>query len=374
MRRHSSFAYCLLAVLASLFLLAARSAQAQNGQRLLITQNVDESKLVTLAGNTRPEAKAKNDRGMVPATLTMDHMLLQLKRSPEQEQALVRLIDELHDSSSPNFHHWLTAKEFGTRFGVAKQDREAIKNLATVIRPQGQCGLPQRHAHRLLRNCRSGTGEPSTPKSTNLNVKGAEAFRQHERSEDSRGAGARGGRRRVVARLQAAPDVQAANQLYFYRLRSHILRCGSRRSRDHLQLESSFTAGISGQGQTVVVVEDTNVFTTADWTTFRSCLVFHHLPERLSRRSTLLLLVAPIIAATRVRMATTRKRSWMPNMPVPPHPSATIVLASCSDTTTFGGLIALQNLLNESSTPPAIVSMSYGECEALNGATLECIL
>ena len=36
---------------------------------------------------------------------------------------------------------------------------------------------------------------------------------------------------------------------------------------------------------------------------------------------------------------------------------------------TFGGLIALQNLLNESSTPPAIVSISYGECEAENGAS-----
>ena len=34
----------------------------------------------------------------------------------------------------------------------------------------------------------------------------------------------------------------------------------------------------------------------------------------------------------------------------------------------FGGLIALQNLLNESATPPAIVSISYGECEAKNGA------
>ena len=44
------------------------------------------------------------------------------------------------------------------------------------------------------------------------------------------------------------------------------------------------------------------------------------------------------------------------------------MLASCTDTSTFGGLIALQNLLNESATPPSIVSISYGECEAENGA------
>ena len=48
-------------------------------------------------------------------------------------------------------------------------------------------------------------------------------------------------------------------------------------------------------------------------------------------------------------------------------PSAAIELASCADTSTFGGLIALQNLLNTSSAPPAVMSMSYGECEGMTG-------
>ncbi len=41
--------------------------------------------------------------------------------------------------------------------------------------------------------------------------------------------------------------------------------------------------------------------------------------------------------------------------------------ACASTRTTFGGLIALQNLVN-GSAPPPIVSISYGECEAENGA------
>jgi subtilase family serine protease len=49
-------------------------------------------------------------------------------------------------------------------------------------------------------------------------------------------------------------------------------------------------------------------------------------------------------------------------------PGATIELVSCADTTTFRGLIGLVNLLNDTSAPPSIVSMSYGECEAWNGA------
>jgi hypothetical protein len=129
MRRALSLAYGLLAVLAclSLLLLVAASARAQSGQHVLITQNVDESKLFTLAGNTRAEAQAKNDRGPVADSTAIEHMLLQLKRSPEQERELQQLIDELTDKSSPNFHRWLTAGEFGERFGVAQQDRDAIK-------------------------------------------------------------------------------------------------------------------------------------------------------------------------------------------------------------------------------------------------------
>jgi hypothetical protein len=45
---------------------------------------------------------------------------------------------------------------------------------------------------------------------------------------------------------------------------------------------------------------------------------------------------------------------------------AAIVVATCGNTlSTFGGLIALQNLVN-SAHPPSIVTISYGECEAAN--------
>src|SRR4029079_8528098 len=50
-------------------------------------------------------------------------------------------------------------------------------------------------------------------------------------------------------------------------------------------------------------------------------------------------------------------------------PDAAIVLASCANQgTTFGGLIAVENLIN-SPTPPQIISVSYGLCEASNGNT-----
>ena len=62
--------------------------------RALITKEVDETRLVTLKGNTRPEANAMNDRGAVADDFRMEHMLLQLQRSPEQEQALEDLLGD----------------------------------------------------------------------------------------------------------------------------------------------------------------------------------------------------------------------------------------------------------------------------------------
>jgi subtilase family serine protease len=49
-------------------------------------------------------------------------------------------------------------------------------------------------------------------------------------------------------------------------------------------------------------------------------------------------------------------------------PSAAIVVASCdNEGPTFGGLTAIQNLVN-GTNPPAIISLSYGECEVYMGA------
>ena len=55
-------------------------------------------------------------------------MLLVLKRSPEQESALEKLLAEQQDQSSPNYHKWLTPAEFGSEFGPGDQDIQTIKS------------------------------------------------------------------------------------------------------------------------------------------------------------------------------------------------------------------------------------------------------
>src|SRR5215470_16957912 len=84
--------------------------------------------------NVRPEARPENDRGRVADSLPIEHMLLQLKRSPKREAALQRFIGELQAKDSPNFHRWLTAQEFGERYGVAAADLDAV---TAWLRSQG---------------------------------------------------------------------------------------------------------------------------------------------------------------------------------------------------------------------------------------------
>src|SRR5579862_1707093 len=98
-RRFSPLALFLLSVLGFLstfYFISPSRAQSGSRARVLITQNIDEGQLATLDGNTRPEAASGNDLGPVANDLRMEHMLLQLRRPPEQEQALQQFINDLH--------------------------------------------------------------------------------------------------------------------------------------------------------------------------------------------------------------------------------------------------------------------------------------
>ena len=108
----------LAAISALILLTCGRPALSAGSRTPLITAAIDKNALITLTGNTRPEATAANDRGAVADDLPMEHLWLQLRRAPELEQALGKYLDELADPKSPNYHHWLTAKEFGERYGL----------------------------------------------------------------------------------------------------------------------------------------------------------------------------------------------------------------------------------------------------------------
>ena len=125
MRAPRLLALCTLLSVIGLPLLA----QVQGGYvQPRIVEPVNERQLTTLRETRTPLARPQYDRGTAPADLRMDRMLLVLKRSPEQETALLKLLDDQQDKGSPNYHKWITPEQFGQTFGPADADIQAISS------------------------------------------------------------------------------------------------------------------------------------------------------------------------------------------------------------------------------------------------------
>jgi len=126
-------------------------------------------------------------------------------------------------------------------------------------------------------------------------------------------------------------------------------------------LDPLFAEGITGVGQTVVVIEDTLIKSTADVASFRAAF---GLPAGTFNQ---VMPAGSTTCANPGENADEGEAALDAEWAGAAAPGAAIELAACADTTVFGGLIALQNLIN-GATPPSIVSISYGECESQNGA------
>lgn len=105
---------------------AAASGQTQVLPIPRVLNAVDAAQTVPLKGSVLPLAQARFDRGAVPDATPTGHMMIVLKRSDEQEQALKQLLTEQQDPKSSNYHKWLTPEGFGAQFGVSDSDVQAV--------------------------------------------------------------------------------------------------------------------------------------------------------------------------------------------------------------------------------------------------------
>ena len=113
---------CALALL-----LAGQAAWAQQANvPARIVEAVDDTQTVTLQGNVHPLLRVRFDQGPVSDATPATRMLLLLQRSPQQEAALRQLLDQQQDKTSSNYHAWLTPAQFGTQFGPADADIQAV--------------------------------------------------------------------------------------------------------------------------------------------------------------------------------------------------------------------------------------------------------
>jgi hypothetical protein len=92
-----------------------------------ITVAIESSGLVKLSGAVHPNALIQNDAGPVEPTQRLGYISLLLKKTAAQQSALERLLEEQLDSSSANYHRWLTPEEYADRFGASPND------VATIV-------------------------------------------------------------------------------------------------------------------------------------------------------------------------------------------------------------------------------------------------
>jgi subtilase family serine protease len=361
--------YTLFLPIVTLFVGSIALVSQTTGRRApaMIHDRVDENRLVTLPGNTRPEANAENDLGAVEDSLSMDHMMLQLKRSPAQEQAAAQFVADLHNPKSPNFHKWLTASEFGKNYGVAESDIQTITGWleshgftvnsvypnGMVMDFSGSAGQVRRAFHTSIHHLDVGgvrhianTSDPQIPEALAPVVAGVVSmhdFKPHAMKRAKFNFSSQG---------YAYQAVVPADLATIY------------------DLNPLFAKGITGAGQTIAVIEDTNLYSSADWDTFRATF-------GLSQYTGGSLTTVQPTATSGIGNCANPgivggddseailDAEWASAA----APSAAIVVAACADTrVTFGGFIAMQNLVN-GATPPSIISISYGNCEAENGAS-----
>jgi subtilase family serine protease len=359
-RRYAIFSTAILLVIGTS---AALLSQTSGRRPALIHQAVDETKLVSLAGNTRPEATAENDLGAVSDNLSLDHMMLQLKRSAQQEQAVVQFIAELHDPHSPNFHKWLTASEFGQRYGLAQSDLQTVSSWleahgfvvnsvypnGTLIDFSGTAGQVRGAFHTSIHHLNvagvqhiANFGDPQIPEALAPAVAG------------------------VVSMHDFLPHKMVEPQYTFTENRQTTQALVPADLATIYDFNPLFAKNITGTGQTIAVIEDTDVYSRADWVTFRSTFGLSQytggsLVSEHPASSGVNNCAPPGVNGDDNEAALDAE--WASAA----APSATIVVAACADTVTFGEIIAMQNLVN-SSSPPPIISLSYGVCETQNGA------
>jgi subtilase family serine protease len=328
---------------------------------------LDDTKLVTLEGNVRPEATAQNDRGMVEDNLTLDHLFLTLKRSPEAQAAAEKFLEDQQDPQSPEYHKWLSASEFGERFGTSDQD------LAIVTRWLRSHGFVVNHVHpnRMLIDFSGTSGAVRNTFHTEIHHLQAHGEAHIANIADPR----------IPAAL--APVVAGVTSLHDFKphalsaARTNYTFTTGTKTKEAVvpgdlatiyNFNPAFAAGYTGLGQTIVLIEDSDVYSVNDFTTFRSTFGLN-----TQFPSGSLIQVHPSGGTSNCFDPGATADDGEAEIDVEwasaAAPNATIELASCAGTRTiFGGFIALYYLLVTPKSP-SIVSISYGQSEALNGAS-----
>jgi subtilase family serine protease len=221
---------------------------------------------IGLQGNVHALAKPENDLGRADGNRLMQGVTLAFRPSPEQQKDLDNFLAELGDPASPNYHKYLTPKQFGQRFGMSTND---LNKVSAWLQSEGFTSIKVANG----RNQVSFDGTVAQVEST-FNVE------MHHYLVDGVIHLANAGEPSIPAALAGAvvnvgglhtfapkPRVKAAPRFTSYISGDHLLTPADFAT--IYGLNSFYSAGFDGTGQKIAVVGQSQVSQT-DINNFRS--------------------------------------------------------------------------------------------------------
>jgi hypothetical protein len=357
----------------------------------LITDAIDNSKLVTLNGSKLPVASAKYDAGALVSSKQLKHMTLMLKRSPDMQARYESYLTQLTTPKSPYFHKWLKAKELGDKFGPSKQDIAKVTQWLTsqglsvgsisksgmMVHFSGNVAAVQSAFHTQLHNYTvngekhfANASAQQIPAALSPVVAGVASLNNFFPKPQVKMVG-------TVKKNSAGHFVRVANapgftnppgdldpQTQFDVVPADFNTIYNVNALWAGTAIAGSTTPIRGAGVTIAVLERSDIL-PADVATFRTAFL-------------------PVDAAGVVNFASVDNGggSCLDPGETPDEgeaaldaewagaaaPDANITFAACADSDTdFGPFIAVENLLDSENPAPQIMSLSYGGCEIQQG-------
>ena len=358
------------ALLVSFCLVHAASAQITLSKpKARLVQQIDEAQTVTLVGNIHPSIAAATTSEAVDPAMPMERMILHLKTAASQDAQLQELIAQQNDPKSPLFHKYLTPQDYGTYFGVAADDVAVVTSWLTSHGftidqvPAGNrsivfSGTASQVASAFKTEIRSyniagqrhigNASDPQIPAALAEVVGGIVQLHNFQA-------------RHSTTKLTPLPAAKLANPEYDMST-GHALSPADFAT--IYDVNSLYSAGITGAGQSIAIVSRSDVALT-DVENFRSTF---GLPAKDPQ--TLVVDIDPGVRYDGNGIEATLDVEWAGA--IAPQATIKLVAGNCTFNAAGGvtsdGVVAAEMFAVNQNVAP-IISVSYGLCEAEIGTS-----
>jgi hypothetical protein len=365
------------------------------------TALVDENVRTTLRGNLHRSARAEFDLGRVEDDMPLEHIIMVLRRSSEQETALVNHIDRMHNRRSADYHQWLTPQEFGGCYGPADLDIarvmawlqshgfkiDTVPAGKTIIIFSGTAGQVreafQTEIHYL--NVRgeqhiSNMSEPTVPKALAPVIAGLQSLNNFFPKPLSHIAGpiqrdTKTGKWNFIELREGEAKQSQGSRTSLLTLSDGLLAVGPQDFYVIYNENPLLTAATptNGAGQTLAIVQESDV-NPADVTTFRSQFGLPTYPSTPNATQGGVNFMFGVTGSTTctdpgilgpnnggVESEADIDVQWMGTT----APAATIDFVACNSTNTTAGInLSLAYIVDNLASTVSAFSFSFGFCEA----------